>query len=327
VLAIYNLAARQQHQRVVAFEELRSGLSLEVMVQKAKLDYAYEARRRLYDRFEPALFQLLELADYALDRIKNLTKADVWSELAESEPNPPASLRATLPAAKYEVVSTLYGLYAPLAVVRSMSRGLTLVDFSLEPRIEFQYHLVSRLYGSMKDDFLMAQITPSINYTPFAVGWRALRETSPQTYWWQGQTMGRLEGTLDLMTVASPNERERRLMGFGEFERLYGDVFSDEDEHRRKTLAAAANAIYRFRPADRPVFWRMMIAQARLYQALLRTRSKSFVIPVDSGGWRDLLRLDDETEFAWPDGIVGARPLEETLLATDEYLDKNVARP
>jgi hypothetical protein len=28
------------------------------------------------------------------------------------------------------------------------------------------------------------------------------------------------------------------------FERLHLDMFADQDEHRRKTLAAAANAIY-----------------------------------------------------------------------------------
>src|SRR5436189_108321 len=36
--------------------------------RRSEVDYEYEARRRLYARFEPALFQLLELADYALER-------------------------------------------------------------------------------------------------------------------------------------------------------------------------------------------------------------------------------------------------------------------
>jgi hypothetical protein len=104
---------------------------------KGQLDYEFAARRRLYDSFEPKLFQLLELSDYALDRIRNLTNPDVWPELAKSEKDPPTDVRATLPAARYEVVSTLYGLYAPLAVVRSMSRDMPLVDLSLEPRLSF----------------------------------------------------------------------------------------------------------------------------------------------------------------------------------------------
>jgi len=83
VLAVYNLwGAMQQDRRVVALEQLRSELAREASAEKAKLDYEYEARRRLYDRFEPALFQLLEQALYALDRIKNLTNPEVWAGLS-----------------------------------------------------------------------------------------------------------------------------------------------------------------------------------------------------------------------------------------------------
>jgi hypothetical protein len=76
---------------------------------------------------------------------------------------------------------------------------------------------------------------------------------------------------LDLMTV-KPEGGDERVVSFGEFERFYQELFLDQDETRRKVVAAAANAIYRFRPKDRPVFWRMLIAQARLYQALAKSR-------------------------------------------------------
>jgi hypothetical protein len=68
VLAVANLLlTRRQHNRVVALEELRSGLAREETAEKAKLDYEYAARRGLYDSFEIKLFLLLELSDYALD--------------------------------------------------------------------------------------------------------------------------------------------------------------------------------------------------------------------------------------------------------------------
>jgi hypothetical protein len=139
--------------------------------------------------------------------------------------------------------------------------------------------------------------------------------------------LGRLDAMLDLMTVPSPIHEEGRLIGFGEFERLYEQVFTDTDEYRRKTLAAAANSIYRFRPRDRPVFWRVLIAQARLYQALLRTRTTSFEVPTNDASWRSLLRLDDQPEFAWRDRHASGAPLEETLRITDEYLAKYVSGP
>jgi hypothetical protein len=223
------------------------------------------------------------------------------------------------------VVSTLYGLYAPLAVVRSMSRNLTLVDLSLEPRIELQDHLASRLYGSMKDDAILA----AHRARDYILSVRSRMANSARTQ------------SADLL-VAGPNDGTargdarshhcsllcpsgRRLMGFGEFELLYEDVFNDADERRRKMLAAAANAMYRFRPPDRPVFWRMMFAQARIYQTLLRTKGHSFVVPFDAEGWQALLRLEGESDFDWREGAPAGRPLKETCAVTTEYLAHTVS--
>jgi len=138
LLALYNFwLGRQQERRVVALEERRSELAREEALTKAKLDYEYEARRRLYERFEPLLFQLLELAEYALEQIKNLTDPAVWKHLVPGEPDPPPEMgRPPMVSSTYEITSTLYGLFAPLVVVRSMSRALTLVDLSLEKRME-----------------------------------------------------------------------------------------------------------------------------------------------------------------------------------------------
>jgi hypothetical protein len=98
---------------------------------------------------------------------------------------------------------------------------------------------------------LQQSVDPAIAYTPFDPEWRSRRETEPSQFWWQGLTLGRLEGMLDLMTVKSEG-RDERVMSFGEFERFYQEIFLDQDELRRKVVAAAANAIYCFRPKDRP---------------------------------------------------------------------------
>jgi hypothetical protein len=322
ILAVYNfLVTRQQDKRVVALEDLRSKLAREEAASRAKLDYEYDARRRLYDRFEPALFQLLDLAEYALDRITNLARPAVWPDFTQGEPDPPEeSRRPAMVAPKYEAVSTLYGLYAPLVIVRSMSRNLTMVDLSLEERAKLQYRLARQIYGSFKDDGKLAEIEPPIHYEPFAPGWRKLREDIPQRYWWQGLTMGRLESLLDIMTVESPSAPEGRLMSFGEFERLYEEVFQRGAERDRKTLAVASNALYRFSPNERPVFWRILIAQARLYQALLRTRAGGFNVPRDRSDWRTLLRLEDSERFTVSSGGPHAASLKELLQVTDHYL-------
>lgn len=144
----------------------------------------------------------------------------------------------------------------------------------------------------------LAAIDPPLRYTPFADGWRDRREQEPATYWWQGLTRGRLEGMLDVLTVPSGDSDQGRVVSFGEFERLYGEMFDDPDETRRKSVAAASNALHRLRPADRPVFWRMMIAQARLWSptatwtATSANRGSGSMKPSRARCWRRATRRE-----------------------------------
>jgi hypothetical protein len=311
--------------RVGRLERMRSELAREETAMKAKVDYEYDARRRLYERFEPALFQLLELAEFAVERIQELTNARIWSELipAEDEPSTP---RPRMVKPTYAAVATVYGLFAPLVVVRHMSRQLTLVDLSLEARIQLQYFLAARLYGSFKDDFQLAAIDPAIPYDPRNPNWRRLRHSDPARYWWQGLTMGRLEGILDLLTVPDESASGGRLASFGEFEVLWHDSVANEDERRCKTLAVASNALLNFRPQERPVFWRVLIAQARLYQALVRTRADGFSVPTSLEAWDALLSLEDPASFDCSRDIPDAPRIAETIDVTSRYLRAAIAK-
>jgi hypothetical protein len=224
-------------------------------------------------------------------------------------------------AANYSVVSTLYGLYAPVVVIRGMSRDLTLVDLSLEPRIDLQYKLAYCIYGSFTDDATLAALPPKRDYDPFDENWRQLRSDDPK-YWWQGLTMGRLERVLDVFTVADADSRVPRLASFGEFEKRHTAVVAEGPEEDRKTLAVAANAFLEFTPDKRPVFWRMLIVQARVYQALLRTKQQDFKLPQSRKDWQALVRLEDQDEFRWRAEIGGAADLHESLSVSNAYLHR-----
>jgi hypothetical protein len=323
LVGLINLwSSRAQGMRLSALEERKAELSERGSARQAKVDYEYQARLRLYGQWEPALFQLLERSRYALNRIENLGNPDVWKQLAESEPDPAAKGRAVMPAAKYEVIATMYGLYSPLVVIREMSRRLTLFDLSLEPKIQLQYLLATAIYNTVQDDLALAAIEPVILYTPFADDWRSQREVTPRQYWWQGVTMGRLENLLDLMTVTNL-DGSSRLASFGQFERVYFDSLADPTEDRRKTIAAGANPLYRFQPADRPVFCRILIVQARLYQALGRTRRPDFSVPSTAEAWAELLHLTGEF-FTSPENDPAGVPMQELLTASDDYLQGHV---
>jgi len=166
-----------------------------------------------------------------------------------------------------------------------------------------------------------------IYYDPFAFDWRRRRNEIPQTYWWQGLTMGRLEAVLDLLTVQSPGNPAERVISFGEFEQFYEQVLQNGQERDRKTLAVAANALNGFRPSQRPVFCRMLLVQARLYQALLRTRAEGFRMPSNEDDWKMLLQLDDPQEFEWKGEHSDAVSIAVSLDATDEYLRRFLYGP
>jgi hypothetical protein len=321
--------AHRQDARLLELEKRKSELVRQENAEKSKLDYEYEARKRLYTRFEPLTFQLLDLAEYAIERIKALTEPRIWREFtpAEDEEQAWQERRPVLARSTYSLVSSLYGLLAPLVIVRFMSRELTLADLSLDPRIELQYFLASKAYGVLKDDERIAEADPPIRYDPFARGWRELRRREPSTYWWQGLTMGRLEAALDLLTKNLGDSAHERLASFGEFELLYADALSGDEPRTRKSLAAAANPLMGFRPADRPVYWRILIAQARLYQALIRTRHAGFESPRTTQEWTMLLELENRDEFEWSDEARDAPGLDETLGAVDLYLKERVIAP
>jgi hypothetical protein len=295
---------------------------------KAKSDYEYNARLNLYERFEPLLFQLVDLADYALDRIKNLTQPSVWAKFVLAEGRGPIRGRPPMAEPDYELVSTLYGLFAPLVLVRFMSRQLTFVDLSLERRIELPYHLATRVYGSFKDDMKLASMEPPLDYDPFDSEWRKKREHNPAKYWWQGLTMGRLENILDVLSAPESEPSGVPLLRFGEFERLYGQVFKEGDEWQRKALAVASNPLVSFSPETRPVHWRMLIAQACLYQALLRTRQseQEFRSPSNEDEWMQLLRLEGIADFKWK-SATATPSLEDALKAAQSYLRRYVVAP
>jgi hypothetical protein len=80
----------------------KSELSREEAAARARTEYEYNARLSLYQRFEPLLFQLLDLGDYALDRIKNLAEPSVWTKFVVAEVSPPRMRRAPVAKPDYE---------------------------------------------------------------------------------------------------------------------------------------------------------------------------------------------------------------------------------
>ena len=250
----------------VELEQIKSDLESARANVSARLSYEYEARKRLYEKVEPLIFQLTIAAESAYVRITELARTARQGNLEESHTwlNDPAN--------DYFLISTMHRLIAPLSIIRIWERNLTLVDLSLDLALQRRFATSRMLQLTWSSDFMLAAAEPAIPY-----------DRNPP----QGLYIGDVERLADALIVADGDAR--RVMSFGEFEAAV---------HSGSPLAFAvapmADVLRPFHPARRPVTWRILVGQAHLLRLLTiedAPDEASFGLP-----------LDQRADFDWSGG-------------------------
>jgi len=306
----------ERHQREL--ETLKATLQEQKADKDARRDYEYEARKRLYRQCEPLLFQLVELAENGLSRIYSLARTARSGDLSLI-PNEGWLSDAT----NYYLASTVYKLIAPLVVYRLIQRRLTLVDLTVDTHINSQYLLSKRLFISFTDDFEFARAEPKIEYDPNADLPPKVASKNPEKYVRQAMFIGSLESLVDSFIV-SESDGSQRCMTYGEFDAAYY-----QDHEVAESFNEVAELFHNFHPKTRPVLWRMLITQAHIYEALIRTRqlklsqSRESATPL-------LMPISevDKSRFDWRDNKVNATTDEVMVQPFDvsqKYLRKHLA--
>lgn len=257
VVAILNGRATRKLEREKAD---RGELAAE---RSARREYEYKARLRLYEEYEPLLFQLVEASENALHRIQSLARSARRGDIRRNG-------SGWLGSDEYYLTSTLYTILAPLAVFRLMRRKLTLVDLSVDPLLARQYEVAKQLYAMLSEDFEFAALREALPYEPFVPNWPTARQADPQRHWRQGVAIRRVDNGADALIISDAEGRER-LMSFGQFDDLYGDPASEVHER----VGVMADIFQGFHPVTRPVLWRILIAKAHVYESLLSIRDRS----------------------------------------------------
>lgn len=260
VIALYTSSKNLQVQKEI--ESTKADLTKEVELYKhalegqsaeqdARRDYEYEARKRLYQDIEPLLFQLVEFSESAQHRIMSLARACRDGSLM---PDGSGWLKGDKKHDYYRH-SSMYRLLRPLAVLRLMQKKLTTVDLSLDPHIEDLYLLAKVLYWTFSDHFDLARQSPAVDYAPDRKG----PDNLPQ-HVNQGVPIGMLDNIVDCFF--DPKDASR-IIGFGEFEAglAEGGTFVPR-------MRVLLDAFTGFHPTTHPVLWRILIAQAHIYEAL-----------------------------------------------------------
>jgi hypothetical protein len=260
-------------------EKLRAELEEKRRERDAVRDYEYEARKRLYHECGPLLLQLVERADSALRSVRGLARSARQGHLGPVE--------KTWLDDQYYYLSTIYWLFSPLTVVKLLQRRLTLLDFSLDRRIYIQYSLAKEIYDTFAADFRLAAVEPVLGYDPESDQAGQKRAATPQSYWKQGIPRGKVDIAVDALLAGNPDEAGR-IKSFGEFEQEYLTEGSAVNRAFRRFDYLLQN----FHPRTRPVFWRLLVTQAHLYQALLQPHDRIENLPLQPIPEKDRAAFD-----------------------------------
>lgn len=312
IVALVTYFATRSNQRDI--EHVKAELLEKKAERDALRDYEYEARKRLYHECGPLMFQLLEQAEGVLNRVRNLARTASQGNLEPGQ---------TWLSRKYYRLSTLHRFLEPLATLKLVQNRLTLLDLSLDPYLYAQYFLAKQIYASFADDFDLRKATePPLDYDPHSENAESRRAANPQVYWQQGIPIGILDNAVHALITNEANGTSR-VMRLGEFEREY----ERDGSAVRLAFDRIGYLFEDFHPRSRPVLWRILIAQAGLYRALLHTRS----------GDRFDLNLpalatfprSERAGFDWrmPNEQVGdSAVLDAPFDAAEKYLSQSIAR-
>lgn len=304
LVAVLSFVFTRRNQREL--ETLRAELEDRRRERDARRDYEYEARKRLYAECGPVLLQLHEAADSALRRIAGLARTTRQGNLGPDLPSWLGNSRA------YFFTSTLYMLFAPLAVAKLLQRRLTLTDFSLDRGVYLQYVLARELLDSFSADYRLAGREPEI---PYRLGTSVAEESAGEDHERrQGIHRGRVDAAIEALLVVK-DDVPQRIRGYAEFEAEY----RDQDSALGATFRRIEYVLTDFHPGTHPVFWRMLIAQAYLYRALWQTRAGFGTDGVPKPTWA--MPAEVRERFRWR---TDDEPCDDPFAVAETYLAERV---
>ncbi|MEV6847639.1 hypothetical protein [Actinoplanes sp. NPDC051411] len=310
--AIY--VARATHNTNKDLEVLKSKLAAESADAQSERQYEYAARKKIYDEAEPLIMRLADSCQFAADRIIELADSRRWEEL-----------RATRDISAYwmlskssEVIAFARALLEPLACYTLLSDKVNLVDLRFDARVNEIYELARCAYKVHLDDYQIAAMEPTLRYDPVVPGWREKRAKEPSTYWWQGLTRGRLDPAIEVCIHRDAG----RLTTVNEFEQRYLEIFNNPDDARNKSLGLFCNPLYNFTPADRPVYWRMLMCQLLIYRRISKRSRLDGRVKTRSGFDFDRRDVDSLQRL----GKVGDALLDSSFEVATQYTKSLIAK-
>jgi hypothetical protein len=134
---------------------------------------------------------------------------------------------------------------------------------------------------------VLAAMPPAIPYTPRVQDWRAKRIENPARYWWQGLSPDRFDTLRPLFLKPSRSANAFELVGISEFRDTYRALYAAgcPNPKQQQALGLLANGFFGFTPRTRPILWRLLVCQARIYNAALQEDLASLAAEASAVWW------------------------------------------
>jgi hypothetical protein len=220
--------------------------------RKARRDYEYNALIRLYKEYEPLIFQLHELSDSALIRIRNLARAERDGILKPR-------LEGAQEEGDYYINSTIYRVLAPMVVFKLMARRLTIFDLNLNPYFKIQYNLAKILYLVFSKDITIANMLSENDYYPSVESKKSRK---------QGIVIGIMDNMLENLIEYDCHDKIYRMISFGEFEKRLSNI--EYADYFKEIFKLFKN----LNPKKDSILWTIILIQVLIHKILLYTTEK-----------------------------------------------------
>jgi len=277
-------------------------------------------------RYRPDFRFPTEYLNRSIRVIESLGAQQTWKHLAVTNDDYP--YYSWIGTDSSSLIEALYDLMAPLVEFHQLKYAFKRSLYAFGPSARLHYGLLEAAMQMLWSDSELASAPPAISYTPRVEGWREKRKQNPQRYWWQGVERERFDAAVNFfLKPESISDTTVGLRSVQEFRSVYRNVHRSGDRKNQQTLGLLANALYGFTPKTRPVFWRLLICWARIYQAVLGNTSfdPESMRPEDA---INVLTPHDWSRFPYSFNQHQTNffePHQVTLEATAHYVERFVA--
>lgn len=323
-----------------SLESIRHDFTIKKSILDARLDYEYEAKKKLYSEYEPLFFQFTEFSTLALNHIKGIS----WVTFHSVQDSEKWNKEIWMDRSSYYFRETVYKLFCPLAILKLINERLNTVDVRMDSKILIVYKIGKILCSSFQHDYIIAQkMSNSVkvdkeHVDKFGEGFK-LGAPFNQSYYdeWQKKIVinpeefeggeGIRTGQFDsiLNELIDQREGKGRVISFNEFESKLTD---DKSADWLKILELR---FAKFDPKVNKILWRLLVIQACLHSIIRKIKDLEEVTPqlVEDFAKEFIARARRDIKDKYKAGLSGnvtnEDEQEDILNTVENYIRKGIS--